>query len=29
MRLMANNNVSTIRQKIKSIKVNEESEMQV
>ena len=29
MRLMTDNNVSTIRQKIKSIKVNEESEMQV
>lgn len=29
MRLMTDNNVSTIRQKIKSIKVNEERDMQV
>ena len=29
MRLMTDNNVATIRQKIKSIKVNEDSEMQV
>ena len=29
MRLMTDNNVSTIRQKIKSIKVNEEREIQV
>ena len=29
MRLMTDNNVATIRQKIKSIKANEEGEMQV
>lgn len=29
MRLMTDNNVATIRQKIKSIKVNEERDMQV